>query len=73
MGSMLTQLDLIKTELEGEKAGVEPDFSKTDIQLVDYLIKKAGENADECIAFINSIIVKLDKYKEGNKMEKEIV
>ncbi len=73
MGSMLTQLDLIKTKLEGEKVGVEPDFSKTDVQLVDYLIKEAGENADECIAFINSVIVKLDKYEEGNKMEKEIM
>jgi hypothetical protein len=70
---MLTQLDLIKTELEGEKAGVELDFSKTGARLVDYLIKEARENADECIAFINSVIVKLNKYKEGNKMEKEIM
>jgi hypothetical protein len=53
--------------------GVEPDFSKTDAQLVDYLIKEAGENTDECIAFINSVIVKLDKYEEGNEMEKEIM
>jgi hypothetical protein len=73
VGSLLTQLDLIKTKLEGEKAGVEPDFSKTDAQLVDCLIEEAGENADECIAFINSVIVKLNKYKEGNKMEKKIM
>ncbi len=73
MGSMLTQLDLIKTKLEREKVRVEPDFSKTDAQLVDYLIKEAGENTDECIAFINSDIVKLNKYEEGNKTEKEIM
>ncbi len=40
---------------------------------MDYFIEEAGENTDECIAFINSVIVKLDKYKEGNKMEKEIM
>jgi hypothetical protein len=27
VGSMLTQLDLIKVELEGDEAGVDPDFS----------------------------------------------
>jgi hypothetical protein len=47
VGSMLTQLDLIKTKVEGEKAGVEPDFSRKGGQLVDYLIKEARENADE--------------------------
>ncbi len=73
MGSMLTQLDLITTKLEGEKAGVEPDFSKTDAQLVDFLIEEAGGNADECITFINSVIAKLDKHEEGNKREKEIM
>jgi hypothetical protein len=73
VGSMLTQLDLIKTKLEGEEAGVEPDFSKTNAQLIDFLIKEARKNTDECIAFINSVIVKLNKYKEGNDAEMEIL
>jgi hypothetical protein len=44
VGSMLTQLDLIKTKLKGDEAGVEPDFSQIDGQLIDFLIKEAGES-----------------------------
>jgi hypothetical protein len=73
VGSMLTQLDLIKTELGGDKAGVEPDFSKTNAQLLDLLIEEAEEDTDKCITFINSVIAKLDKkYKEKEETEMEI-
>jgi hypothetical protein len=71
VGSMLTQLDLIKVKLEGDEAGVDPDFSKINAQLIDFLIKEAGENIDECIAFINNVIKKLDKFEEGNDTEAE--
>ena len=64
-GSMLTQLDLIKVKLEGDEAGVDPDFSKIDAQLIDFLIEEAGENIDECIAYIDNVIEKLNKFKEG--------
>ncbi len=69
MGRMLTQLDLIKVELEGDEAGVDPDFSKINAQLIDFLIEEAGENIDECIAYIDNIIEKLDKFKEGKDAE----
>jgi hypothetical protein len=69
VGSMLTQLDLIKVKLEGDEAGVDPDFSKIDAQLIDFLIEEAGENIDECIAYINNVIKKLNKFKEGKDME----
>ncbi len=69
VGSMLTHLDLIKVELEGDEARVDPDFSKIDAQLIDFLIKEAGENIDECIGFINNVIEKLKKLKEGNNTE----
>jgi hypothetical protein len=72
VGSMLTQLDPIKTELKGDEAGVEPDFSQIDGQLIDFLIKEAGEDTDECINFIDSVIAKLDKYKEKEDTEMEI-
>jgi hypothetical protein len=65
VGSMLTQLNLIKVKLEGDEAGVDPDFSKIDTQLIDFLIEEAGEIIDECIAYINNVIKKLDKFKEG--------
>ncbi len=65
VGSMLTQLDLIKVKLEGDEAGVDPDFSKIDAQLIDFLIEEAGKNIDECIAYIDNVIKKLDKFEEG--------
>jgi hypothetical protein len=71
VGSMITQLDIIRDKLEGEAAGVDPNFSKIDIQLIDFMIKEAGEDTDECIAFIEDMIKTLNKYKEGNKMEAE--
>ncbi len=71
VGSMLTQLDLIKVELEGDEVGVDPDFSKIDTQLIDFLIEEAGENIDECFAYIDNVIEKLNKFKEGKDMEAE--
>ncbi len=68
---MLTQLDLIKTKQKGDEAGVEPDFSRIDSQLINLLIKEAGEDTDECINFINSVIAKLDKYQEKEDTEME--
>ncbi len=65
VGSMLTQLDLNKVKLEGDEVGVDPDFSKIDAQLIDFLIEEAGENIDECIAYIDNVIEKLNKFKEG--------
>ncbi len=73
VGSMLTQLNLIKVELEGDEAGVDPEFSKIDAQLIDFLIEEAGENIDECIAYINNIIEKLNKFEEGKDMEADAV
>jgi hypothetical protein len=69
VGSMLTQLNLIKVELEGDEAGVDPGFSKIDAQLIDFLIEEAREDIDECIAYINNVIKKLNKLEEGKDME----
>ncbi len=73
VGSMLTQLDLIKVKLEGDEAGVDPDFSKIDAQLIDFLIEEAGENIDECIAYIDNVMRKLNKFKEGKDTEADAV
>ncbi len=61
--------NLIKVKLEGDEAGVDPDFSKIDTQLIDFFIEKAGENIDECIAYINNVIKKLEKFEEGKDMK----
>jgi hypothetical protein len=64
---MITQLDMIRDKLEGEAVGVDPDFSKIDDQLINFMIEEAGEDTDECTAFIEDAIKMLDKYKEFNK------
>ncbi len=69
VGSMLTQLDLIKVKIEGDQVVVDPDFSKINAQLIDFLIEEAEENIDECIAHIDNVIKKLDKFKEGKDTE----
>jgi hypothetical protein len=69
VGSMLTQLNLIKVKLEGDEAGVDPDYSKIDAQLIDFLIEEAEENIDECIAYINNVIEKFNKFEEGKDTE----
>ena len=61
VGSMTILLDLIKGELEGDLAGIDPDFAKIPIQLIDFMIEKAGENPEVCIININSMIKVLDK------------
>jgi hypothetical protein len=71
VGSMSTQLNIIRDELEGEAAGVDPDLSKIDVQLINFMIKEAREDRDGCIAFTEDVIKTLDKYKEGNKTEVE--
>jgi hypothetical protein len=71
VGSTITQLDKIRDELERETTGVDPDFSKIDVQLINFMIKEAREDTDKCIAFIEDVIKMLNKYKEGKKTEAE--
>jgi hypothetical protein len=49
--------------------GMDPDFLKIDAQLIDFLIEEAGENIDECFAYINNVIEKIKKIEEGNDTE----
>ena len=72
MGSMLTLLDLIKDELAGEEVDVEPDFSKIDAQLIDFLIDEAGDDPKEVIDFINSATSQLAKYEKDTETEEEV-
>jgi hypothetical protein len=73
VGSMTILLNLIKSKLEGNLAGIDPDFTKIPIQLIDFMIEEAREDPEECIAFIDNVIEKLDKYNEDNKMVAEVV
>ena len=72
MASMLTQLDLIKTELKSEEAGVEPDLSQMDTRLIDFLIKEAREDNASCIKFVDAICSKLEKHKVQDEMDFEL-
>jgi hypothetical protein len=44
---MTILLDLIKGELEGDLAGIDPDFAKIPIQLIDFMIEEAREDPEE--------------------------
>jgi hypothetical protein len=73
VGSMTIHLDLIKDKLEGDLVGIDPDFTKIPIQLIDFMIEEAAEYPHVCIAHIDSMIEELDKYnKQDNKMEAEV-
>ncbi len=52
---------------------MDPDFSKIDAQHIDFLIEEAGENINECIAYINNVIKKLNKFEKGKDMEADAV
>jgi hypothetical protein len=71
VGSMLTQLDLIKLELEGDEVDVEPDYSKIDPQLIDFFVEEAGENPKEVIKYINTVSMQLVQYGEDTETEEE--
>ncbi len=71
VGSMLTQLDLIKVKLEGDEVDVEPNFSKIDPQLIDFLVEEAGENPKEVTNYINTVSIQLVHYGEDKETEEE--
>ena len=46
-------LELMRTEFEGEVAGPTADLTNMPQILIDFLIKEAGENPNNAIAFLN--------------------
>jgi hypothetical protein len=70
--SMKIMLELMKTEFEGEVAGLTADSSNVPQTLKDFLIKEAGEDPHDAIAFLNQAANQLSQFdKEYNAGDNE--
>ncbi len=64
-------LELMRTEFEGEVAGLMADLTNMPQILIDFLIKEAGENPNDAIAFLNKTADQLSKFEDKGKDEGE--
>jgi hypothetical protein len=64
VGSMKIILKLMKTEFEGEVAGLMADSSNVPQTPIDFLIKEAGKDPHDAIAFLNQIFDELSQFDE---------
>ncbi len=72
VGSMKIMLYLMRTEFEGEVAGLKADLTNIPQVLIDFLIKESGEDSNNAIDFIDNIAEQLNKFdKERNAGEDE--
>jgi hypothetical protein len=62
--SMKITLELMKTEFKGEVAGLTADSSNTPQTLIDFLIKEAGKDPHDAIAFLNQTANQLSQFNE---------
>jgi hypothetical protein len=74
-GAMVTCLDIIKDELEGQQAGVPAEFKDLPEQLISFMYKKAGGDPHKAIEFITLVSNQLRKFddKEEDKDNKSHV
>jgi hypothetical protein len=63
-GSMKIMLKLMKPEFEGEVAGLTADSSNVPQTLIDLLIKEAGKDQHDTIAFLNQTANQLSQFDE---------
>ncbi len=64
VGSMKIMLKLMKTEFKEEVAGLTADSSNIPQTLIDFLIKEAGKDLHDAIAFLNQTADQLSKFDE---------
>jgi hypothetical protein len=70
VGSMKIILELMRTQFEGEVAGLKANLTNVHQILIDFLIEEAGKDSNNAINFINQIANQLSKYnKESNDGE----
>jgi hypothetical protein len=72
---MKIMLKLMKTEFEGEVAGLMVDSSNVSQTLIDFLIEEAGKDPHDAIALLNQTANQLSKFDEesnaGNDKDKD--
>ena len=70
VGSMITLLNLLKDDLELDKAGLPAGFEKNPVNLLVLLVKKAGKECREQIEYIEEILKALNKICQTNSHNK---
>jgi hypothetical protein len=68
---MKIMLELMRTEFEGKVARLTADLTNMPQILIDFLIKEAGENPNNAIAFLNKTAEQLRKFEDKCKDEGE--
>jgi hypothetical protein len=64
---MKIMLEMMMTKLEGELAGLQADLTSYPQQLINFLIKEAGEDATNVIIFLDQITDQLNKYNKEDR------
>jgi hypothetical protein len=70
IGSMKIMLEMLRTKFEGELVGLQADLTNYPQRLIDFLIKEAGENLKDAIAFLDLTLDQISQYKEDDPEEK---
>jgi hypothetical protein len=71
VGSMKIMLEMLRTEFEGELAGLPADLTTYPQCLINFLIKEAGEDLKDTIAFLDLTLDQISQYKEDDPKEKD--
>jgi hypothetical protein len=66
LGSIIILLDLLKDDLEADKAGLPANFNRIPAKLLDLMVQEAGKERGEQIKFIAEILEKLKKINQTN-------
>jgi hypothetical protein len=66
-GAMVTCLDIIKDELEGELAGVQAEFRNLPEELITFMYKEAGVVTHNVIMFITAVSNQLSQFDEEER------
>jgi hypothetical protein len=66
---MIIKLELIKEELKVDILGIPAEFKKIPAQLIDFMIKEAGQNTKEAIRSIEGYILRLNKIDNNDSKE----
>ncbi len=78
MGAMVTCLNIIKDELEGQLAGVLADFRDLPEQLINFMNVEAREDPNKAIKFITQVSHQISQFEddigeEDNKRHMKVV
>jgi hypothetical protein len=71
VGSMKIMLEMLRTEFEGELAGLQADLTNYPQHLINFLIEEAGEDLKDAIAFLDLTLDQISQYEEDDPKEKD--